>query len=124
MRYQQHDAFSQVLRIDSPFTQRLRQVMLKLIPEGGATLPRVAAELHCSTRTVQRRLGTVDLGYQQLLDRLREQLACRYLRQTSLTLSELALLLGYSDQSAFSRAFRSWAGVTPGRFRKRAVAES
>jgi len=119
MRHQQHDAFSQVLRIDSPFTQRLRQVMLKLIPEGGATLPRVAAELHCSTRTVQRRLNAVDLGYQELLDRLREQLAYRYLQQTSLTLTELALLLGYSDQSAFTRAFRSWTGVPPGRYRTR-----
>jgi AraC-like DNA-binding protein len=118
MRSQQDDAFSSVIRIDSPFTQRLRQILLRLISEGRPTLQSVAAELYCSPRTVQRRLEGVNLSYQQLLDRLGEQLACRYLLQTSLTLAEIGLLLGYSDQSAFTRAFRGWTGTTPARFRK------
>ncbi len=121
MRGQQDDAFSNVIHIEDPFTARLRQVLLRLIPEGRATLPRVAEELACSPRSVQRRLEPLSLSYQQLLDRLREQLAYRYLLQTPLTLAELALLLGYSDQSAFNRAFKSWTGTTPGRYRKSAA---
>jgi AraC-like DNA-binding protein len=52
-----------------------------------------------------------------LLDGVREELARRYLLRTSLALSELPLLLGFSDQSAFCRAFRTWTGDTPGKFR-------
>jgi len=117
MRRQQFEAFSSVIKIQDPFLQRLQHVLLKLIPEGKATLPRVALELNSSTRTVQRRLGSYNLSYQMLLDGVREELARRYLLRTSLALSELPLLLGFSDQSAFCRAFKTWTGVTPGKFR-------
>jgi len=92
--------------------------MLKSIPEGGATLPKVAKGMNLSTRTLQRRLLEYKLSYQALLDAVREQLARRYLSRTSLMLSEIPFLLGYSDQSAFNRAFRNWTGMTPGRFRQ------
>ncbi len=117
MRRQQFEAFSSVIKIQDPFLQRLQHVLLKLIPEGKATLPQVAMELNSSTRTVQRRLSDYNLSYQVLLDGVREQLARRYLLRTSLALSELPLLLGFSDQSAFCRAFKHWTGVTPGKFK-------
>jgi AraC-like DNA-binding protein len=123
MRSQQHDAFYDVIRIQDPFTRRLRQTLLRLIPEGHATLQRVAEDLSCSPRSVQRRLQGMNLSYQQLLDRLREQLAHRYLLQTSLSLAEIGLLLGYSDQSAFNRAFKGWTGTTPGGYRKSGSSE-
>ncbi len=81
------------------------------------SLPRVAAELHCSPRSLQRKLSAYNLSYQALLDGVREELARRYLLRTSLSLTELPLLLGYSDQSAFTRAFTNWTGISPGRFR-------
>ena len=118
MRKQQQIAFSSVAGVDDPFLQRLQLVVLNLIPEGRATLPQVALELHCSSRTLQRKLARYNLSYQTLLNGVREQLACRYLLRTSLMLSELPLLLGYCDQSAFNRAFKTWTGVTPGRFRQ------
>ena len=118
MRRQQLESFSSVIRIADPFLQRLQHVLLKLIPEGKASLPQIALELNCSSRSVQRKLSNYNLSYQVLLDGVREQLARRYLLRTSLTLSELPLLLGYSDQSAFSRAFKQWTGVTPGKFRQ------
>ena len=117
MRRQQLEAFSSVIRIADPFLQRLQHVLLKLIPEGKASLPRVALELNCSSRSVQRKLSSYNLSYQVLLDGVREQLARRYLLRTSLTLAELPLLLGFSDQSEFSRAFKHWTCVTPGKFR-------
>jgi len=118
MRQQQYSAFSTVTGSGDPFLKSLQSVLLKAIPEGGATLPKVAQGMNLSTRTLQRRLADYKLSYQALHDAVREQLARRYLSRTSLMLSEIPLLLGYSDQSAFNRAFRSWTGMTPGRFRQ------
>ncbi len=53
-----------------------------------------------------------------MLDRTREQLARHYLAEASLTLGDIALLLGFSEHSAFSRAYRRWTGTTPGKARK------
>lgn len=100
------------------FDRALQQVMLKLLPENSATLPRMARELHVSVRTLQRRLDVRSLTWQQLLDRTREQLARQYLADRSLTLGDIALLLGFSEQSAFNRAFRRWTGQTPARMRR------
>lgn len=100
------------------FDRALQQVMLKLLPEGGATLPRVAREMHVSARTLQRRLDARSITWQQLLDRTREQLARQYLADRSLTLGDIALLLGFSEQSAFNRAFRRWTNETPARLRR------
>ena len=74
--------------------------------------------MHVSVRTLQRRLDARELTWQQLLDRTREQLAHQYLADRSLTLGDIALLLGFSEQSAFNRAFRRWTGQTPARIRR------
>lgn len=100
------------------FDRALQQTMLKLLPDGNATLPRAAAELYVSVRTLQRRLDTRGLTWQQLLDRTREQLARQYLADRALTLSDIALLLGFSEQSAFTRAFRRWTRSTPAQIRR------
>lgn len=95
------------------FDRALQQVMLKLLPEGVVTLPRAAEILFVSVRTLQRRLDARGISWQSLLDRTREQLARQYLADRSLTLGDIALLLGFSEQSAFNRAFRRWTGQTP-----------
>lgn len=100
------------------FDRALQQTMLKLLPDANASLPRVARELHVSVRTLQRRLDTRGLTWQQLLDRTREQLARQYLADRALTLSDISLLLGFSEQSAFTRAFKRWTGETPAQVRK------
>jgi AraC-like DNA-binding protein len=69
-------------------------------------------------RTLQRRLAERHLTWRGLLDRTREQLARHYLSDESLTLAEIALLLGFSEHSAFSRAYRQWTGTTPEKTRK------
>ena len=71
-----------------------------------------------SVRTLQRRLAERQLTWRELLDRTREQLARHYLADLSLTLGDIALLLGFSEHSAFSRAYRRWTGNTPARARK------
>ncbi len=119
MRLHQQEAIGTVIKINDPFLHRFTHVLLRHIPKGKATLKQVAQDLNCSPRTTQRMLKRSNLSYQQLLDGLREQLALRYLLHTSLTLAEISVLIGYSDQSAFNRAFLKWNGATPGRYRKK-----
>ncbi|MEH6566797.1 MAG: AraC family transcriptional regulator ligand-binding domain-containing protein [Halopseudomonas sp.] len=102
-----------------PFARRLQQCMLRLLPEGTLSLARVAAELHTSTRTLQRQLDTRGQSWRQLLDGLRQQLAQQYLADPGLLLTDIALLLGFSEQSVFNRAFRRWYGDTPARTRRK-----
>ncbi|MCG8392191.1 MAG: AraC family transcriptional regulator [Pseudomonadales bacterium] len=104
------------------FDRALQQAMVRLMPEAVVTLPRLASELHMSVRTLQRRLADRQLTWRALLDRTREQLARHYLADASLTLGDVALLLGFSEHSAFTRAYRRWTGTTPARARKQLLA--
>jgi AraC-like DNA-binding protein len=117
VRDQQSAAFGSVVAASDPFLRRLQSALLKLMPEGRVSLARVAGEMGCSSRTLQRRLGHYQLSYQSLLDAVREQLGCRYLRESQLTYLETAALLGFTEQSAFNRAFKQWTGMTPGNYR-------
>lgn len=109
---------------DSSGTDRqLQQVLLKLITEGKPSLARAASAMHMSPRTLQRRLARHQLSWQQWLDRSREQLARQYLADPSLTLTDIALLLGFSEQSAFTRSYRRWTGNSPGRERRQQLSD-
>lgn len=85
---------------------------------GDPSLDRVAEQLNTTSWSLQRRLGETGLTFSGLVDKVRQELAQHYLTRTSLPISELALLLGYSEASAFSRAFRRWHGVSPKHWRK------
>lgn len=115
----QAQALLQALPESDAFDRALQQVLLKRLPEGQISLERLAADLHQSPRTLQRRLATRGLTWQQVLDRTRRELAQQYLLDRSLSLSEIALLLGYSEQSAFSRAFRRWTHTAPRSLRQK-----
>ncbi len=80
------------------------------------TVREVADELHLSSRTLQRRLRARGVGFQQLLDQWLSQQALRYLAEDRLTVELTALLLGYSDQANFRRAFRRWFGCAPAEY--------
>ncbi|MFN3713819.1 MAG: helix-turn-helix domain-containing protein [Alcanivoracaceae bacterium] len=113
----QADALLQAIPDSDDFDRALQRVLLRLLAEGEPTLERAAAVLHLSPRTLQRRLAKQGFSWQQWLDRNREQLARQYLGDRSLGLSDIALLLGFSEQSAFNRAFRRWTGTSPGKYR-------
>lgn len=96
----------------------LQQVLLRLLPDGAVSLDRAARALHLSARTLQRRLEEKGTSWQTVLDKTREALARQYLGDRSLSLGDIALLLGYSEQSAFNHAVRRWTGTTPRQIRK------
>jgi AraC-like DNA-binding protein len=82
-------------------------------------MQRVARDLGTSRRTLQRRLADAGASYQGLLDETRREAAERYLTESSLSIAEVAYLLGYSEPSAFHRAFKRWFGRSPQGFRER-----
>ncbi len=95
----------------------VRQRILSELRGGNPGIEQVAGSLGMSARTLQRRLKEDGIVYQQLVDELREGLARVHLRANNLSIVEVAYLLGYSDASAFNRAFKRWTGTTPLRFR-------
>ena len=97
--------------------QRVRIQVSRVLSEGVPKISDIASRLGMSGRTLQRRLSDRGLSFQSLVDEARRQLAERLLRQTHYPLAEVAFLTGFSDQSAFQRAFKRWAGQTPRSFR-------
>jgi len=108
------------LRGEDRFLNRVREVVLQQLPGGLPKIRQVAAQLDMSSRTLQRRLGERNLRYQKLLDEVRRELAQQLLENRELRLQEIALYLGFNDQSAFQHAFRRWEGVSPGEYRRNA----
>jgi AraC-like DNA-binding protein len=95
-----------------------RRALVPLIRDGQISLAAFAKVNHTSPRTLQRRLADQGVSFQQLLDDTRRHLAEAHLVESRLDLAEIALLLGYSEQSAFTRAFRAWTGLPPAQWRK------
>ncbi len=104
----------------SDLLEDIRRLMSRHLFSGDAALELVARELHISGRTLRRRLAESGWNFRGLLESIRQRMAEDYLRDARLTLPEVALLLGYSEQSAFNRAFRRWTGMTPKRWRSAA----
>ncbi|AIY41750.1 Transcriptional regulator [Collimonas arenae] len=101
------------------FELAVRRCIARLIREGQAELELVANELHVSARTLHRRLEASGINFRELRESIRHRLAEHYLADPRLQLAEIAQLLGYSEQSAFTRAFRRWSGCTPYGYRQR-----
>lgn len=95
------------------FADRVRECLASELPCGCFGAEHVAATLGISPRTLRRRLQDAGLSYQQVLDEVRLGLARRALGQEGLTVNEVAFLLGFSDASAFHKAFRRWTGSGP-----------
>lgn len=88
-----------------------------LLPTGRCSSDAIAAHLAMHKRTLQRQLDREGTRYEQLLNEERRNLAHQYLLEPKLKLSQIAGLLGYSEQSAFNRACRQWFDLTPRRYR-------
>lgn len=101
------------LGADATFGSKVRATLVELLPAGAGSTHGVARHLGISTRTMQRRLGDEGVTFQELLAEVREGLARHYLTQSTLSLTEIAFLLGYDDPNSFHRAFNRWTGRTP-----------
>lgn len=100
------------------WSQKVEEILVEWL-EGDVPLIRdVAKQLAVSTRTLQLYLKNEGSSYSELLDKAREKLASQYLKNMSFSIDEIAYLLGFSETSAFSRAFKRWTSHTPREFRE------
>jgi len=97
-------------------TTEVRGLLIALLPSGHTNQSRIAGHMHRSLSTLQRQLSQEGTSYQEIRDEMRRQLATAYVRESKLSLGQIAYMLGFSDQSNFSRAFRRWTGVPPREF--------
>lgn len=92
---------------------RVRGQIMEQLPSGDVSDESVAVALHMTSRTLHRRLKAEGMTFRGLLRELRQELAAQYIEDDSLTLTEITFLLGFSEMSSFSRAFKNWNGVSP-----------
>ena len=109
------------LNLSTPVVQnlidRIRNIIRANLTNGYPSMEQVASEVYMSTSAIQRHLAWEGLTYTDLVEQTRRNLAEMYFKQRNLSLTEIAYLLGYSELSAFSRAFRRWTGHSPRTFR-------
>jgi len=99
-------------------TERVKSVLLELLPAGMSSIDEVARRLALSKRSLQRHLGDESVSYQDVLGQVRRDLAQHYLINTTISPGEIAWLLGFQESNSFIRAFRVWTGTSPVSFRQ------
>jgi AraC-like DNA-binding protein len=114
----------ELARLDrSDLVSRCRAEVLEHLPSGEMGELDMAKRLHMSRRTLQRKLAEADTTYLQLVDDTRKDLALRYIEDETRSITDVAFTLGFSQQSAFTRAFKRWTDVSPTEYRSRAEAD-
>ena len=98
---------------------RVKAEIRSALPDGLPYIEAVADALAIPRWTLQRRLADHGLSFSDLVDRVRKHLAEQYVKQCHVPFVEIADILGYSELSAFSRAFSRWFGMSPRAFRAR-----
>ena len=105
------------VRLGLSFREVIERAIGPLLKGKTPTLEDVSHRLNMAPWTIRRRLNAEKISFQQVMNDTRRDLAVSYVRDTSLTLGEIAYLLGFGSTAAFQRAFKRWTGQAPGRFR-------
>ena len=101
-------------RLDkNDIVQKVKNAIIELLPDGRLSDNKVAEALFMSPRNLQRKLEAEGTTFKTLLTEIRRDLALKYIQDAELTLTEISFMLGFSEMSAFSRAFKQWTGSSP-----------
>ena len=106
------------LDMDASVSARVRSALTELLPGGACEIDDVAEKLGLSKRTLQRRLSEENTTFHRQLNSTREMLAIHYIRNTDISSSDIAFLLGYQEINSFLRAFTVWTGKPISEYRK------
>jgi len=98
---------------------RLRAKLLKHLPSGKPTQVEMASALHCSVRSLQRKLKERDVTYEEILSEVRREQGLTYITQPHLSIRDISYLLGFTSSTNFARTFKSWTGMTPSKYRRK-----
>lgn len=97
---------------------KIRRRLREWPPASWPDFDTLARQLHASSATLRRRLSDEGESYQSIMDELRRDLAISLLGDTRMSILEIAAELGFSESSAFHRAFKKWTGTRPGEYRR------
>jgi AraC-like DNA-binding protein len=101
------------------WAEKVAQILFKaLLQEKDAGIASVAKNLAVTTRNLQLKLKDEGTSFRKLFDEVRKKISIGYLKDEDASICEIALLLGFADQSAFHHAFKRWTGKTPGEYRR------
>jgi len=103
---------------------RVESLLAPGLHTGEVSMERIAEAMNMSRQTLLRRLKAEGVNFEQVLDGLRRTLALHYLESRKVSVNETAYLVGFSDPSAFTRAFKRWTRKTPGRYRAETAARA
>ena len=120
---QAHDLIAH-LPESNDFVDSVRRVVEGELAGGDMRLESIAGELAMSGRTLQRRLAADDLSFAELVDEVRLEAAKIRIINPRLSLTEVAYLVGFDEQSSFSRAFKRWTGLSPRDYRRQVTTGS
>jgi AraC-like DNA-binding protein len=95
------------------FIDALRRVLRAHLLTGSCSVDEVAGHFHMHRRTLSRHLKARGTGFHRIVEEERFEIACRLLANPRVTFGHIATTLGFSEASAFTRAFRRWSGQTP-----------
>lgn len=108
----------------NPLLIPIKTRIAERLPHGPPTIEEVAEGMNVAVRSLQRQLEKAGTNYKELLNDARCEIAGRLIDDPALSLSEVALMLGYAQQSGFQRAFKRWFAVSPGEYRSRHLPDS
>ncbi len=120
----QVDRYLRSLSKEDNLVSQLKRRIAELLAQGEANADAACRAMRLSRRTLQRRLKAEKTSFQKVLTEVRAELAVRYLRDTRLKALEVAMLLGYSNISSFTTAFKSWYDMPPAEYRQKVLAAS
>ena len=103
---------------------RTRGAIYEELPSGEVSLKKTAEMLNMSSRSLARKLEDEGKSFNGILTEVRRELAEKYIRDPSLTLTEITFLLGFSEASSFSRAYKGWTGSAPSTHRESLLSDS
>lgn len=118
MLEEQADSLLAQLPSESPLVDEVRRRIGRILQDHNPDIASVANAMGVSVRTLQRQLSDAETSFLKELAAVRREIAERYLRETRLGLVDIALLVGYSEHSAFTRSFIRWTGMTPLDYRR------
>ncbi|AZZ90057.1 helix-turn-helix domain-containing protein [Hahella sp. KA22] len=113
----QVEALLQKLSLRRTVSHKVKAIVAKRLSRGDIEAEKVAEKMNMSRHTLYRKLKQEDVSFQELVEQVRKDKALDYLQKGKYSLSEIAFLLGFSELSAFSRAFKRWTGESPANYR-------
>lgn len=101
-----------------PWNKKVQWHLMDLLGKAPPSIHSIAQRLAVSPRSLQGHLKRENLTYQEVVKTVRKKVAVRMLEEGHLSISEIGFLVGYSEQSVFSKAFRTWFGISPSQYRE------